>query len=142
MNIYLGSENISIGGKVEFIKCSQCQFDSFRLELSADTDMVYQGVIGLVSRERREMLLTHLSEDEFRNFKDYSGNQLAARVNQIFQEREFTFYKSKHFTSKNGEPYWAAICPNCESSFLSERKLSLGEFIKEGGKIITYSLYE
>lgn len=142
MNIYLGSENISIGGKVEFIKCSACNFDSFRLELSADTDMVYQDVIGFVNKEHKELLLTHLSDEEFHNFNNYSGNQLSERVNKVFKENDFTFYKSKHFSNQNGEEYWAPICPKCENSFQPERKISLDDFIKEGGKIITYCSYE
>lgn len=141
MNIYLGSENISTGGKVEFIKCSKCNFDSFRLELSADTDMVYQAVIGFVNRERKELLLTHLSDKEFNNFENYSGNELSERVNAVFKENDFTFYKSKHFTYQNCEQYWAPICPKCGSSFQTERKISLEDFIKEDGKVITYCLY-
>lgn len=142
MNIYLGSENISIGGKVEFIKCSACNFESFRLELSADTDMVYKEVIGFVNKEHKELLLTHVSDEEFHNFSNYSGNELSERVNTVFKGNGFTFYKSKHFTDQNGEEYWAPVCPKCESSFQTERKISLEDFIKEGGKVITYSLYD
>ena len=142
MNIYLGSENMSIGGTVEFIKCCKCNFNGFRLQLFADTDMVYQGVIGFVNIERKELLLTYLSSEEYNNFKKYNGNQLTERVNKIFQQNDFVFYKSKHFLNENEEKYWASICPKCESSFELKRRINFQEFIKEGGKIITYHLYD
>lgn len=40
MNIFLGAENLSIGGKVEFRTCVNCKFDTFMLQLYTDTGMV------------------------------------------------------------------------------------------------------
>ena len=122
MNIYLDSENISTGGKVEFIKCSTCNFDSFKLELSADTDMVYQDVIGFINRERKELLLTHLSDEEFHNFSNYSEKQLSERVNNIFKENDFTFINRSILAIKMAKNIGRQFVPNAKAVFKRNEK--------------------
>lgn len=42
--IILGNENLSIGGFLEWLRCEDCDFNTYRLILQADTDAVYMGV--------------------------------------------------------------------------------------------------
>ena len=142
MNIFLGAENLSIGGKVEFRTCVNCKFDTFMLQLSADTDMVYQGIIGFASNARKELLITHLTTDEYHNFGIYDEYNIAERVNKIFNRDDFSYYRSKHFYHEDGEKYWSPVCPKCQSSLELKRTINFKEFISEGGKIMTYSVYD
>ncbi len=142
MNIYLDGENVTTGGTVEFVKCINCKYEAIALQLFADTDMVYHGIIGHGSRQTKELVLTRLTRKEYESYGRLTGKELSSRLNNIFNRVDLEYFKSRHFIKGDGEKIWAKICPNCDSFFALERRLKFDEFIKQGGKIICYSIHE
>lgn len=142
MNIYFDGENISTGGTVEFMKCVNCGHQGIALQLSADTDMSYQGIIGHGSRSAKELVITRLAREEYNSYGQLTGKELSSRPNIIFNRDDLEYYKSRDFISTDGEKIWAKICPKCDSYFTIEKRLNFDEFIKQGGKIICYSVHD
>ncbi len=142
MNIYLDGENVSTGGTVEFVKCINCKYEAIALQLFADTDMVYHGVIGHGSRQTKELVLTRLTREEYNAYGRLTGKELSSRLNNIFKRADLEYFKSRHFIKEDGEKIWARICPNCDSYFVLEKRLNFDDFIKQGGKVICYSIHE
>ena len=103
MNIYLDGENISTGGTVEFIKCVNCGFESIALQLCADTDMVYHGIIGHGSKEKKEVVLTRLTRDEYNSYNRLTGKKLSERLNTVFNRDDLEYFKSRHFINADRE---------------------------------------
>lgn len=142
MEIYLDGENISTGGTVEFIKCANCGHEGIALQLFSDTDMVYQRVIGHGSKRKKELVLTRLTKDEYSAFGRLTGRQLSARLNATFNREDVEYYKSRHFIKSDGDKVWAKICPTCDSYFELIQSMDFKQFIKEGGKVVCYSVHD
>ena len=139
MKIYLEGENISMGGSVEYLKCSSCRFQSFRLLLSADTDMVYQGIVGFTSVEKKELVLNRMTTDEYNQYDKLTGKQLSERMNRLLNRSDLEYYKSRHFIKEDKKIFWATICPKCEGYFIIQKRIDFNQFMKDGGKIISVS---
>jgi hypothetical protein len=119
----LGSENLSAGGQVEHLKCTSCGFESFSLGLSADTDMIYQGVVGLTDINQRRLLITRLSYKEYVFYNDEVPAQLENRINRIFNTDSFKYLKNHP-------------CPKCNELFNTVGYESFESFVGNGGIII------
>ena len=142
MDIYLDGENISKGGTVEFIKCVNCGHEGISLHLLSDTDMVYQRVIGHGSKIKKELVLTRLTKDEYNSYARLTGRELSARINATFNREDLEYFKSGHFIRSDGDKIWANICPTCDSYFELQKSMDFDQFIKEGGRIVCYSIHD
>lgn len=96
--IHLGGEKISVGGFLKLMNCDKCNFNTQRLILQADTDMVYMGVVGLTDLKRKRIVITHVNREEWNNFKEYMPVKLEARINEMFNVNSF-----KHFQFQKDE---------------------------------------
>jgi hypothetical protein len=139
MNIYftLGSENISAGGQVDYLKCSQCDFKTFTLGLSADTDMVYQGVVGLTDLDKKRLLVTRLTYKEFINTYEEVPENLEKRINNVFNVESFKYFKvGLTFSRDSGEKVCCYSCPKCSNYLENSHQESFGDFIENGGVLL------
>lgn len=141
--IYLGGEKISIGGAIEKVSCSNCNFTSKRLVLHSDTDMVYVGVVGLTDQKTDRILITHLSDEEWDNYSDQVPEKLEQRINNLFKSSSFIYYDQKHFTDKVSKmSIYRPICPKCSDYMEKNGTQSFGQYISSGGKIISMDIYD
>jgi len=141
--IYLGGERISTGGFLENMKCVTCEFESKRLILQADTDMVYMGVVGLTDLENNRIVITHLSKKEWQDYKNQVPEKLEERINTLFNSNSFKFFEQKHFYEKvTNEKIYRPICLNCSDYLEKVDYQSFDHYIKSGGKLISIDVFE
>lgn len=142
-NVYLGNENVSIGGQIEHLKCVQCQFTTFTLGLYADTDVVYKGIISLTDLEQKRLLITHLNYSEFNNYHEILPDHLNNRINTIFNVDSFHFFKLQQYPKNGGEPQiFRYPCPKCYAYLEKIDHETFESFVKNGGVLLTLDVYE
>ena len=107
-------EKISIWGFVELMNCDKCKLKSQRLILQADTDMVYRGVVGLTDLKRKRIVITHLNQEEWNNFKEFVPDKLEERINEIFNVSSFRYFQYNRGKGDefNGSQFKIS-CPVC-----------------------------
>ncbi|MGK0307481.1 MAG: hypothetical protein ACI8RP_000433 [Urechidicola sp.] len=141
--IHLGGERISVGGFIELLACTKCNFKTQRLILQSDTDMVYMGVVGLTDLKRKRIVITHLSRDEWKKYKEYVPAKLEGRINQIFNVDSFKYFNFEKLESEqSNKAEFGIFCPNCSGVIEKDKHESFDEFIEKGGDIITLDEYK
>ena len=60
LDIFLGSQNLRLGAGIQYCKCNNCNNTIYHLQVAG---MIGDGVIGLVSRNRKEIVITHLTTE-------------------------------------------------------------------------------
>ena len=141
-HIYLGGERISTGGHIELMKCANCDFNSYRLILHSDTDMVYVGVVGLTDLNKRRLLIKHVSRREYNDSKKQIPKGLEQRINQIFNTDSFVYFDQTYFIHKeSGEKIFRPICPKCSDYLIRTSYESFDDFIRKGGQVISMDVH-
>jgi len=141
--LYLGGENISVGGQIEFLKCADCGLTLFDLDLRSDTDMVYQGVVSLVDLNLKRVVVTRVTMKEWENYEKYVPYLLQQRVNKIFNTSSFKYLVYKHFVDrKNGEKIYRKVCPTCSGYCENTGYGSFENFVFNGGQITSVDNHE
>lgn len=141
--VYLGSENVSIGGQVEHLMCVQCRFTTFTLGLYADTNMVYSGIVSLTDLEQKRLLITHLNYSEFNNYHEMLPDQLNNRINTIFNADSFRYFKLQQYPKNGGQPQiFRYPCPKCYAYLEKTGHETFESFVKNGGVLLTLDVYQ
>ena len=143
--IWLDHEDISFGGRIEYLSCEECRYKTFRLKLYAETDMNYVGVIGLTDINNKRLLITRYDWEQlipvlgnkFHGFHEYFEN----KINNLFNSNEYKFIAWKEVAREDYGTETKYICPQCNSYLNSLKSTNFEEFINQGGEIITLNIH-
>lgn len=141
IQLIVSGENISIGGNVALLKCVDCGFETFTLDLQSDTDMVYQGIVSLTDLKKKRLLITGVTTKEFNNYESEIPENLEERINEIFNVNSFKFFVLKSF-SINKEKIYGCTCPLCENYLGKTSIESFETFVENGGILIGMDVYD
>ena len=135
--IILGGENISIGGQVDYLRCDSCMAEAFDLSLHADTDMIYQGVVGLVDIAGKRLVITRLTSKEYNEYHSHIPTALERRINEVFNSDAFTHFTYQHFVDpKTSQKVYGRKCRKCFGHLRKVESGDFASFVKAGGQIL------
>jgi len=137
MDFYLGHENIS-RGTIRQLKCSNCNFSCDCFSIIGDTEaMNFLGIIGLTNLDSKEIIITHLTKDEFQEYKSLKREKVETRIKKLLNRKNLVWLKKK--SDVNGKLFHP--CLKCDNQMNISQELSLSEYINFGGKIYTIGNY-
>ena len=96
--------------------------------------MNFLGIIGVFNAEKNELFITHLTKDEFQNYKNIDGLSICNRLSTLLNRSNLIFLK-KVSNEKN------KLClkyPECGTTLTEQ---TLNKFIETGGTVYTIGSY-
>ena len=137
MEFYLKNENIS-RGTIRKLRCNNCHFSCDCFSIIGDTEaMNFLGIIGLTNLDAKEIIITHLTKDEFQQHGVINKENVENRIKNLLNRDKLIWFK------KNRDTVGKLITPclNCNNEMTVLNEISLSEYIEFGGKIYTIGNY-
>ena len=137
MEFYLGHENIS-RATIRKLKCGKCDFecDCFSI-IGASEAMNFMGIIGLTNLNSKEIFITHLTRNEFQEYKTIDSKTVTARLEKLLNRHSLLYLRKK--ANDLGQLYYP--CPKCNSEMPLINEITISDFVDQGGKIYTIGNY-
>ena len=137
--VLLGGQDLAIGGTIINLECNNCGFVSCKLDLAADTDMTYMGIIGLTDTNVNRIIATYLTHEEINMLPTDFKAIVEKRMNTIFNTNSLVYYYFEScFDEKTAANNYGCKCPKCQSIFEISNTLSLVDYINSGGEVIFF----
>jgi hypothetical protein len=138
MDFYLENKNIS-RATVKSFTCPNCDFKSPLFSIIGDSwAMNFLGVIGIFNSDGKELFITHLTKDEFQNYRNIEASTICNRLELLLNRKNLIFLRKSE--DENGKLFLK--CPKCESKMKEIKEQSLEEYVDEGGKVYTIGVYQ
>lgn len=137
MEFYFNNENIS-RAKVINLECDNCNLKTLSFEIVGDSwAMNFIGIIGLFDIEKEELFITHLTKNEYQNYRAINQDVISNRMRLLINRENLIFLKNE--IDENSKLY--KKCTKCGEKLEQTQILSLAEFASNGGKIYTIGIY-
>ncbi len=137
MEFFLGHENIT-RGTIRKLKCHHCDFECDYFSIIGDTEaMNFLGVIGLTNLHAKEIFITHLTRNEFQEYKTLDSKTVSNRLEKLLNRNNLLYFKKK--VNDQGQLYYP--CPKCEAELSIINETTISEYVEQSGKIYTIGNY-
>jgi len=137
MEFYFNNENIS-RATVSDLKCTHCNFKTLTFEIIGDSwAMNFIGIIGVFDVEKEELFITHLTKNEYQNYRTIKQNVISDRLKLLINRENLIFLKNE--IDENNKLY--KKCAKCGEKLEQTKMQSLADFVTNGGKIYTIGIY-
>ena len=138
MDFHLKNENIS-RATIKSFGCPNCGFISPLFSIIGDSwAMNFLGVIGIFNSEGKELFITHLTKDEFQNYRNIDSSIICNRLELLLNRKNLVFLKKS--VDENNKLFLK--CPKCETKMKEIEEQKLEGYSNNGGKIYTIGVYQ
>lgn len=137
MEFYLGHENIS-RGTIRKLQCETCGCECDAFSIIGDSEaMNFMGIIGLTNLTAQEIVITHLTRNEFQEYKTLDNKAVSARLERLLNRTKLHYFKKR--VNTEGKRYYP--CQHCDAELVLKNEISLADYVEQGGKIYTIGNY-
>lgn len=137
MEFNLKNENIS-SATIKLFACPKCNFSANSFSIIGDSwAMNFLGIIGVFNFDKKELFITHLTKDEFLNYKNIDGLTICNRLSSLLNRNNLIFLKKE--SDENNK--LLIKCLKCSTALKEQTEQTLDKFIETGGTIYTIGSY-
>ena len=111
------------------MECQNCGFSVDMFNITGNSvAMNFIGIIGITNKDKNEIFITHLTKEEYINYKTKTSENIINRFKQVVNRKNLIFIKRE--VNESNKLY--SPCPTCGSEMRKTNEISLEEYSLKG----------